>query len=563
MPHSNVDVDVLVIGAGPVGLSTALQLGRAGIRTLVVERHPELAQHPKAVGIHARTMEIFRQWGITDRVRAVSLPLERCLGFSWLTRMNGIELGRIMLAEDADRLAGYAAQSPEPPTFAPQDRVEPILRDAALAYPSVEIRMGTTVTSMVQDSTAVTVSLAGTETQRVRARYVVAADGARSRTRIALEFGETASQPYGESVNVYFRADLDEVVAGRPYMLWWVVNRDIQGAFWPTTSDGRWIFNFERDPDKPDDYFDEALCTRLIRAGTGVPDLHVDVLSILRWQHEQAVSDTWRDGRVFLAGDAAHRFPPHGGFGMNSGIQDSVNLAWKLASVILGHAGDGLLDTYQAERKPVAEYNAEQVAVNTARMAETGWLMGDSTTIDTIEEAAGEPIRRAIAEAVPKQREQYYSQGQQFGQIYASAAVVDNGTPQPRSTVSTYVPTTHPGARLPHVWVSDRDGHVVSTVDLAGAGFAVFTGADGEPWLSAARKAAAAYGVAVTCYRVGTTPDLDLVVSSPEDLGLLEIESDGVVLVRPDSHVAFRAITAAANPDAVLNDVLGAILSRP
>ncbi|WP_083881050.1 FAD-dependent oxidoreductase [Nocardia araoensis] len=559
-PSSAVDVDVLVIGAGPVGLSTALQLGRAGIKTLVVDRHAELAHHPKAVGIHARTMEIFRQWGIADRIRGVSLPLERCLGFAWLTRMNGIELGKIMLAEDAERIASYAAQCPELPCFAPQDYVEPILRKAALEYPSVEIRMSTEVTDVTQDADRVTVSF-GDQTRAVRAGYVVAADGARSFVRGALGFGETASRPHGESVNVYFRADLDEVVAGRPYLLWWVVNRDIQGAFWPTTTDGRWIFNFERDPEKPDGYFDEALCTQLIRSGTGVADLQVEILSILRWKHEQAVADRWRIGRVLLVGDAAHRFPPHGGFGMNSGIQDAVNLGWKLASVVLGRADDALLDTYPAERKPIAQYNAEQTAINTARMAETGWLMSDTTTIDTIEEPTGELVRQAIADAIPKQREQFYSQGQQFGHIYSSAAVIDDETPQPRSTVSTYVPTTHPGARFPHLWVTDRVGETVSTIDLVGRDFVLFAGAQGQQWILAAKKAAAAHGVDIACYLIGVHPDLDLRVN-PEDLEILEIDRDGAVLVRPDAHVGYRAKRSVPSADPVMDDVLTALLSR-
>ncbi|MEC3974485.1 FAD-dependent oxidoreductase [Amycolatopsis sp. H20-H5] len=559
---SSPQVDVVVVGAGPVGLSTALQLGRAGIRTLVVERHDGLAHHPKAVGVHARTMELFRQFGIADAVRRVGLPPERTLGIAWLTRMNGIELGTIFLAEDAGKFAEFSAQSPEAPLFAPQHRVEPVLCAATTESPQVELRMRTTVTEIVQGPDTAEVVLVtedgGTET--IRTRYVVAADGARSRIRERHGFGDVAGEPYGESVNVYFRADLDGVVAGRPYLLWWIANRDVQGTFWPTDSDGHWIFNFEGDSSRPDEYFSEALCAGLIREASGLSDLGIEVRSVLRWRHEQAVADRWRIGRILLVGDAAHRFPPHGGFGMNSGIQDSVNLAWKLAAVVRGQAGEELLDTYEAERKPVAEYNIEQVALNTKRMAETGWLMSDRGILDAIELPEGEAARRTIAEAIPKQREQFWSQGQQFGRIYHAGAVVADGSAPVESSVDTYRPTTYPGARLPHFWLTDaRGGTRLSTIDLLGGGFVLFTmsGPAGR-WRVAAKRVSDELGVPIAVHHLGS--DLRPVDSS--DLALLEIEPGGALLVRPDSHVGFRARTSPVDPAAELRAALTTILRR-
>ena len=558
---SSSQVDVMVVGAGPVGLSTALQLGRAGIRTLVVERHTGLAHHPKAIGMHARTMELFRQLGIADELREVALPPERTLGIAWLTRMNGTELGTLLLAEDAEKLAEFAA-SPETPLFAPQDRVEPVLYAAAVDSPRVKPRMGTTVTEMVQGSDVVEVTLVARDgrTETVYADYVVAADGARSRIRDSHGFGEVASEPFGESVNVYFRADLDEVVAGRPYLLWWIVNRDVRGTFWPTTDDGRWIFNFEGDTSKPDEYFDEALCASLIRAASGIADLEIELLSVLRWRHEQAVADRWRVGRILLVGDAAHRFPPHGGFGMNSGIQDCANLAWKLAAVVRGQAGEELLDTYEAERKPVAEYNAEQVALNTKRMQETGWLMGDRSILDAIELPEGEAARRAIAEAIPKQREQFWSRGQQFGRIYRRGAVVADATAPVESSVGVYRPTTHPGARLPHLWLTYAlSDSRLSTVDLLGSGFVLLTrGGPAIGWRRAAECVASELDVPIAVHDLGAGSDLRPV--DPGDLARLEIEPDGALLVRPDSHVGFRAATLPADPVAELRAALATIL---
>ncbi|WP_208024397.1 FAD-dependent monooxygenase [Amycolatopsis pithecellobii] len=555
------DIDALIVGAGPVGLSTALQLGRAGVRTLLVERHAGLAHHPKAVGVHARTMELFRQWGIAENARAVGLPLERTLAVAWLTRLTGIELGTLHFAEDAEKMAEFAGQSPEAPLFAPQDRIEPILLDAARHAPSVEIRMSTTVSAIEQDEGGATVVLepASGSPVTVRARYVIAADGARSRTRERHEFGEVADQPYGESVNVYFRADLDEITAGRPYLLWWIVNPDVQGAFWPVDTEGRWIFNFEGDPDRPDDHFGKDLCTRLIREAAGAPDLDIELLNVLRWRHEQAVARRWRRGRILLVGDAAHRFPPHGGFGMNSGIQDSANLAWKIAAVVRGEAGEELLDTYEAERKPVAEYNSRQVMLNTERMQDTGWLTSDPSVLSDIELPSGEQARRRFAEAIPAQREQIHSQGQQFGRIYTSRAVVPDGTTAVESGVERYHPTSHPGARLPHVWLTGGAGRL-STVDLTGHGFVLLSRGPGTGWATAAKQVSARLNVPIEAYELGEGGDL--CPDDPRDLEVLEIPPAGAVLVRPDSHVGYRALGEPDDPVGELAAAMRTILHR-
>jgi 2-polyprenyl-6-methoxyphenol hydroxylase-like FAD-dependent oxidoreductase len=533
------EIEVLVVGGGPVGLSCGLQLARAGVRTLLVERRPTLSQHPKAVGIHARTMEVFRGWGVADAIRTAGVPAERALGFGWLTRMTGFELGAIMLADDVERLMEFAQQCPEAPCFSSQTAVEPILLDAAQAHPSFEARFAAEATAVEQDDDGVVVTVRG---QPVRARYVIAAEGVRSRLRELCGITETAGAPYGASINVYFRApEISRYTKGRPFLLWWIVNRDTQGAFWPTGPDDRWIYNFSAAPGKE---YREELCADLVRKAVGADDLDVDILSVLRWEHEQAVADRWRAGRVFLAGDSAHRFPPHGGFGMNSGIQDSTNLAWKLVAVLRWGAADELLDTYEAERKPVAEFNAEQCELNTKKMAETGWLMPDPAELAAVEEPEGAALRQRIAEAVPKQREQFFSQGQQFGYLYESAAVVPDGRPPERSTVAEYRETAAPGARAPHLWLEEGER---STIDLLDGGFVLLAGRAGAEWLDGARDLSIELGVPITTQVVDT--------AGAERYG---IEDDGAVLVRPDGHVGFRARSSA---DAPL-DELGRALDR-
>jgi putative polyketide hydroxylase len=555
-----IDVEVLVVGGGPVGLSAAIQLARSGVRTHVVERRPTLSRHPKAMGVHPRTMELFRQWGVAGAVRAAGLPPERTLGFGWMTRVaGGHHLGAIMLSDDAERLAEYSNDSPEPICFAPQDLVEPILRDRLEEEPSASLELGAHATLVDQDDDGATLRIARGDGGEVvaRAAYVVAADGARSGLREALGITESGDPPYGESVNVYFRSPaLSRLTADRPYMLWWVINPNVQGTFWPVGRDARWIFNFEGDPAKPDSFFDAALCTRLLREGAGDPDLGVEILSVLRWQHERAVADTWRRGRVLIAGDAAHRFPPHGGFGMNSGIQDTANLCWKLAAVVRGAASDALLDSYEAERKPVAELNAEQCTLNTKKMEETGWLVREPAVLAAIERPEGAATRRRIAEAIPKQREQFWSQGQQFGFVYESGAVVDDGTEPERSTVADYRPTGHPGARAPHVWLRRLGGDRFSTIDLFAGRFTLLTGAKGSVWHAAAAGVSSRRALDLAVYSIG------LEVMADRDFeALYGIEPDGAVLVRPDGHVALRARSQPSDPARFLDEGLQQIMS--
>ncbi|MFI9388072.1 FAD-dependent monooxygenase [Kutzneria sp. NPDC052558] len=534
-------VDALVIGAGPVGLSAAIQLTRAGVRTLVVERHEALSRHPKATGVHPRTMELFRQWGVADAIRDLSVPADHARGFAWTTRLHGgIELGELMFAD------GDTTISPEHTTFTSQDNVETVLYRALPA--PVEFR--TTAELLDQDDDGVTVALTADGSRRiVRAAYVIAADGTKSPTRKALGIAESATAPYGESVNIFFHsAELSRLTAASPHLLTWILNADLVGCLLTTGREDRWILNMERDPALADDAYDNRRCVQMIRNATGLPTLEPELLSVMRWKHEDAVADTWRVGRVFLAGDAVHRFPPHGGFGMNSGIQDVHNLVWKLALVLSGRASESLLDTYERERRPVAVANREQVVLNTDRLAETGWL-ADDAAIATIETAGGEAVRQAITAGIPAQREQFWSDGQQFGFLYRSAAVIDDATPPELSTISVYRPTGHPGARAPHLWLRDGDGVRRSTIDLSGNGFVVLAGHKGQSWQ------AAAAAIDVPAVVIGD----DLVAESDDFEALYGIQPDGAVLVRPDGHVAMRSADAT-DATARLEAAMAAIL---
>lgn len=562
---------VVVLGAGPVGLATALQLGKWGVDTLLLERRSTLSRHPKAGGIHARTMEIYRRWGVADEIRSVGRGTEVIdptkplgpTGAGWMTRLNGIPLGHIAYGSSAADVELFASYSPESGAGCGQDLYEPILYRVVQQHDSVTTMMGTRGVLRNNDDNGVSVELineqSGETIGTVRADYVVSCEGIRSSVRSQLNIGESGTAPFGNSINVRFSADLEEHRDGRRFGLFWVVNADTQGALGWRRRGNEWTYNFEAKPGEDPAIYDEDRCAEIVRQAVGDPTIDVQIESILHWQHDQAVADRWSSGRVFLAGDAVHRFPPHGGFGMNSGVQDSVNLAWKLAAVVAGNAPAGLLDSYEVERRPVAVFNGEQALINTRNMEETGWLLEDASGLSLLEQDSheGSRARAEFAESVQRQREQFYSQGQQFGLSYSSPILVDDQSPAIPSTVSEYLPNARPGSRAPHLWLRAPDGEQLSTIDLFYEGFVVLAGSDGSSWATAAAQVADELGVRIDAHVVGV--ELDLV--APDSLGqLYGIASDGAVLVRPDGYVAYRSSHAPKDAYAALSHAMGIAL---
>jgi putative polyketide hydroxylase len=546
-----------VVGAGPVGLSLGLQFARVGVNAIVAERRSTLSRHPKANGIFSRTMEAFRQWGVAEEVAARGLPRELCLGFVWTTRMNGIELGRVMFAESLKELRYvYSRDSPETPCFTPQDRVEQLLAEEISRHVGVEVRFDAEAVAIEQDSVGARVTLQTEDGRReiVRARYVVGADGSRSSVKALLNLGEESAEPWGESVNIYFESqDFDALREGRPYQLWWVINADVRGAFWPVSHKHRWIFTPESVPGARAEYYTPAVCTDLIRKGAGA-QVNVKVLSETLWQHEMGIATQWRAGRIFLAGDAAHRFPPHGGFGMNSGIQDAQNLGWKLIAVLRRGAGSTLLDTYEAERRPVAMSNAAQTVRNAEMVKETGWFVPDPTELAVIEQPEGQGVRDRIAGAVRRQAASVHSLGQQFGALYESTAVVGDGTQAAVSSIAEYRPSASPGARAPHIFI-EKGGNTISILDLFRLDrLVLLVGGRGDAWIQASMHLgrhllAYSIGVGETDYR------------SREFTAVYGIEADGAVLVRPDGYVGWRLARLPGDPLFALRSAVDRILA--
>jgi putative polyketide hydroxylase len=532
--------EVLIIGAGPVGLSAALALGRAGISCLVLERRNGFSRYPKANGVHARTMEIFREWGVVQPIRDLTAGMPDDITIAWMTRLNGIPIGEISVSDvdETDRL--FDQQSPERMSQVGQHMFEPILAKVAEDMEGVTIRLGCEVVDLSGGPDSVTATYTDADGMRhtVVAQYAIAADGVRSVARRILGIGEHCEESLGTAINVQFDADLGRFLGDRFIPIVWIVNADTQGAF---IRDGltRWRYHFEIPPGADPDAVTQDECEKNIAMAIG-DAVSIDVQHIWSWSHDLAVADRWQDGRIFLAGDAAHHFPPHGGFGLNSGVQDVHNLAWKLVAKLRWNAGDGLLASYEVERLPVAEFNGEQMMRNTRALEKTGFMMQDKNFLAMLETDEGAAARQAIADGIPEQQAQVASHGQQFGFQYHSDALVPDGTEIVESSVAEYRPTARPGARAPHSWVQSH-GEVISTIDVYDGGFILLTGADNADWVKATDQLREELKVPIAVFGLGS----DLLPVDETSTDLLQrygLEPSGALLIRPDGFVGFRSV---------------------
>ena len=532
------EVDVLIIGGGPVGLTASILLSRFGVSSLLVERHPSTSIHPKARGINARTMEIFRQCGVEEAVRAAGLPPDRTGLIVWSHSLAGEELERRV----PWRARGEALRiSPVRACTCAQDDLEPVLRRHAESAGAGTLAFDTELAAFEQDASGVTATLrAGGGETHVRARYLIAADGARSRVREALGIAMHGTPALYRSINILLNADLRPWTAHRPAALYFIEQPGLKATFLTINGTNRWGFLINNLPaDGAGDEYTPERCAAVVRQAAGVPDLDVTILGAVPWVAAALVAERYRGGRVFLAGDAAHHMPPTGGFGLNTGVQDVHNLAWKLAAVLQGWAGPALLDTYEDERLPYGRAITEQSLMNARSLGRGG------------PEATAKP-------AASFARPEFLNElGMIFGATYESSAVVPDGTPPPKveNPITDYAPSARPGHRAPHAWLQ-RAGAQVSTLDLIGGRFVLLAGADGAAWCDAARAAARTHDVALEAVSVGEQED-------PEGgwRALCEIERDGAVLVRPDGQVAWRSRSAAPGTDAELRRALRRVLS--
>ena len=549
---------VLVVGGGPVGLTASLLLAQHGIDHVVVERRDGVQSAPAAHVTNARTFEILRSAGADmDRVLAACQDPAEGAWVRWVTSLVGDELGRVPF-ELQHRIHELDDVTPTPLRNLSQHRLEPILRDHVDVLVDGLAWVGATqdgdgVTSTLRDGSGATTT--------VRSDWVIAADGAGSRVREWLGIAMEGPDVLQHFVMIHATVDLRHLVAGRPATLYWTMDPDARGVFVAHELGSTWVFMKDWDPDQEDvaSYTPER-CAALFRAAAGTDDLDLVIENVRPWRMSCQIAERYGDGRVFLVGDAAHRFPPTGGMGLNTGVADVHNLVWKLAATERGWAPDGLLDTYVTERRPVAEHNAAKSLENAMRMFDVLAACGVSATADESRAAfdaalATEEGRAAIAEATEGQDEHFDMLGLQLGFTYppAPGTVVDDGTPpaEVANPVRQYAPSTRPGGRLPHAWVS-RTGQRVSTLDLIGHDtYTLVTGSTG--WADAAARTDGPVPLVVV--RMGEDvldPDGTWDVVSG-------IGTDGAVLVRPDQHVAWRCPGAVDDPGSALAGVLATL----
>lgn len=518
--------DVLIAGGGPVGLALACELGRRGITAIVVESKSGLHVHPRSTVLSPRTMEYFTTWGMQDSVFDRALPADYPLDVAFTDHLVGREFGRFSYPSIHDMRNATAELEARYPsltlsrfakTIIGQNELEPVLLEQARSYEPIEVWFDKSVTSFESTSNDVVVTVDSTDgrTETVTARYLVGCDGGRSVVRKGLDMKMSGAGAVGSSVSIFFRApELLKVVGKTPAFLFWTFAAGATGSM--IAIDGRemWVHSRHLMPGETYENFDPEAA---ILAAVGQP-IDVEVLSYWPWTPRELVADHYMQGRVFLAGDAAHLMSPTGGLGLNTGVGDVVNLAWKLQGVIEGWASPTLLATYEQERRPIAVRNSRESTHNRALMKDT-MLSAQQIAPDDEHGSALAELKASF----PKHWKHFDGLGLYLGEDYdGSSAVVPDGTEPVATDALTYDPVARPGRRLPHFWVEQG----VSVHDLLSPGFTILEAGAGLDVTSTLLSAFARFAV----------PASRVTLSSEhrDRLGA------SVVVVRPDGHVAWR-----------------------
>jgi 2-polyprenyl-6-methoxyphenol hydroxylase-like FAD-dependent oxidoreductase len=546
------DCDVLLVGGGPCGLMLANELGRRGIRTVLVDEKPDTAFNPQANATQARTMEHYRRLGFADEVRAQGLPPDYPTDIAYFTRYAKYELARFQQPSpqratlEIKNLSGSWSAA-ELPHRVSQKFVEKILRRHAELQPSVSIFYGWRLKRFEDSGDGVSaeiISMRNGEEVHVRASYLVGGDGPHSFVRQALGFNYAGEARVardfmgGLMFAVYLRApEFYRVVPHEKAWMYVTFNPDRRAYMAAVDGKEEFAFHTQLRPGEDPKHITNAGAKALFERGVGVP-IDAEILSCCTWiAGRTLVAERFQKGRVFLGGDAAHLFTPAGGLGYNTAIEDAVNLGWKLAAVIRGTGGPGLLESYEAERQPVARRNtgyARKFADSLGLFAPVPEIEEDTPEGAAARLRAGEYFNKHA-------RAEFDIPGVTFGGRYdGSAIIVSDGTLPPPDAPNIYMPTACPGGRAPHLWL--KDGR--SLYDTFGFEWTLVRldrrAPDGEAW----RRSASEFG-------------LDLAIVDLDSEEARDLYAVDLALIRPDQVVAWRGDGRNVDPSAVLAKVTG------
>ncbi|MGG3730433.1 FAD-dependent monooxygenase [Bacillus wiedmannii] len=532
------DVPVLIVGGGLSGLASALFLAKHNIEYLLIERHPSTAIHPKAGGITFRTMELFRELGLEQRIRSAGKALENCRGriaVHTIAEANKEELAQMRATQygnDEKLLQKIEEISPSKQTACYQITLEEMMLLEAKTLGG-QLSFYHELVSFEQKENGVIATILDRETEKesvVHCDYVIAADGAKSKIREQLRIStEGRGTIGGYYMNIYFEADLSEFIQGDAFGFTMVLHPGVLGALIPVDNERRWIYHVSYDPlkgERPEDFTIER-CKQIIQTAIGSTKVESEIVSVLPWEATESTATKFQDNRIFLVGDSAHIMPPTGGFGSNTGIQDVHNLAWKLAAVIKGKARPKLLETYHEERYPVAKLTTEYASSLLFRAAnrEEGSLNNMDGLAVTV------------------------------GYQYCSEAIIDDSvTPHRMDSVKL---NGRPGTRAPHFF-GTYDGKEISILDLLGNDFVLLTIAENRTWAECVQNVSSTLGINIKFYSVGLRGDF----IAQEDIfsKLYGIENGGAVLIRPDGFIGWCSEKEVVNLDVVLEEVMGNLL---
>ncbi len=539
---------VLIVGGSLVGLSTSLFLGRLGVPHTLVERHSGTSIHPRGRGNNVRTMELLRVAGVERLIEEAASVLADNQGILQTPSLVG-DVGE-WLFKEIDPGGGLARFSPSGWCLCSQNDLEPVLLESSRTLGG-DLRFSTELMSFEQDPDGVTARVKNRETGEhttVRADYLVAADGPRSPVREQLGIGQNGPGDLFHNVSITFTSrGLADVVGDRRFIVCYLTSPDADGALLPVDNRERWVFHAPWHPEQGEtiEEFTDERCREHIRRAVGVPDLDVEITGRAAWHAAERVAERYADRRVFLAGDSAHEMSPTGAFGSNTGIQDAHNLAWKLAAVLGGWAGPGLLGSYDTERRPVAEATSARASARSVEHSHPGYTPAPGAG------GPGGPGGRkgGILNVA-------------LGYRYPRGAVLGADPAVPVVPEGVRL-TGEPGSRAPHLWLN-RAGTRISTLDLYEGSLVLLSSAGAAGgWHGAATDVARELAVPLTSYRIGSGSDAELTAASgPEWAEVHGVGMDGAVLVRPDGFVAWRSEGRSENPGAVLREALSALLDR-